>query len=163
METVMTRLSKVATAFLMLAFAIPAAAQPKARDAIIGSWTPTSGSDNYDLGEINDWHAGMKGILTFEGNGRFSMLLIGSSQPDLKSANARRPDADVVASVGTYTVNEADQSVVARIDGDSYSPRIGMQLSITVAENGETLKLRSSPLTDLTGTFSALQEFARAR
>jgi hypothetical protein len=162
----MTRLSKVTMALLMLALALPAAdsvAQPKTKDVIIGSWSHTFGSDNYDHGEINDWNVGMKGILTFDSNGHFSMLIIGPAQPELKSANARRPDADVVASVGTYTVSEADKSVIARIDGDSYSPRIGMQISIAVAANGEALKLHGSSLTDLTGTFFAHQEFTRAR
>jgi hypothetical protein len=163
------RLSKISMApivLVILAIALLSAnsvAQPKTKNVIIGSWTHTSGSDNYDFGEINDWQVGLKGMLTFDNHGRFSMLLIGSSQPELKSANARRPDAEVVASTGTYTVNETDQRVIARIEADSYSPRIGMQLSIAVSENGERLDLLSSPLTDPTGAFSAYQKFARAK
>jgi hypothetical protein len=138
--------------------------QKSLKDTIAGSWSITSISDQYENGKKNNpWGAGLKGNIAFDGAGRFSQIIIGEAQPAMKTAEPRKPDALVVAYYGSYTVNEGNKTIACKLDGASYSPRAGTQLTWTVASKGDTMSLVGSPRKDQEGTFSPHLELKRTK
>jgi hypothetical protein len=158
-------LSAIAALGLAVLPGIAVSQQKSLKDAIIGSWSITSVFDQYENGKKNNpWGAGLKSSLVFDGAGRFSQIIIGEPQPDMKTADTRKPDALIVAYYGSYTVNEGNKTIAIKIDGHSYSPRAGTQQTWTVAAiKGETLSLVGSPRKDQEGTFSPHLELKRAK
>jgi hypothetical protein len=158
-------LSAIAALGLAVLPGIAVSQQKSLKDAIIGSWSITSVFDQYENGKKNNpWGAGLKSSLVFDGAGRFSQIIIGEPQPDMKTADTRKPDALIVAYYGSYTVNEGNKTIAIKIDGHSYSPRAGTQQTWTVAAiKGDTLSLVGSPRKDQEGTFSPQLELKRAK
>jgi hypothetical protein len=152
-----------ATALLALACAFPVCAFAQAlKTGIVGSWTVAAVEDRYDNGKsINHW--GMaKGQLTFDANGRFSQIIIGDTQPALKSPDPRKPDAPVVAYFGSYSVDEARKTVTFNIESASWSGRAGSALTADVEVKGNTLSLVGAMRKDQLGSFRPHNEYKRA-
>lgn len=133
------------------------------RDSIIGSWLVTSVVDQYESGrKINNWGE-VRGNFNFDPSGRFSQIIIGDPQAAIKTADPRKPDAPVVAFYGSYTVNEANKTVSLKLEGASYSARVGTPMTSTVAINGDVMSLLGSARKDQEGTFTPLVELKRAK
>ncbi|HXM81658.1 MAG TPA: lipocalin-like domain-containing protein [Burkholderiales bacterium] len=156
-------LSAIAALGLAVLPGIAVGQQKSLKDTIVGSWSITSVIDQYENGKkSNPWGA-VKGNVSFDGAGRFSQIIIGEAQPAMKTAEPRKPDALVVAYYGGYTVNEGTKTIAAKIDGASYSPRLGTPQTWTVAIDGDTVTLVGSPRKDQEGTFTPRLELKRAK
>jgi hypothetical protein len=139
------------------------ARQKSLTETIIGTWSVTAVSDQYEDGKkSNAWGDGMKGNLIFDRNGRFSHILIGEKQPNVEADDPRRPDALVVAYFGSYTVNEKDKVVSVWIERGTNSARDGEAQKWAVTMTGDTLALIGSPHNDSQGLFSQHLEIKRA-
>jgi Lipocalin-like domain len=135
--------------------------QKSLKDAVVGSWSLTSVLDQYESGKrINHWGA-VKGNITFDADGRFSQIIVGDAQPAMRTPDPRKPDAPVVAYYGSYTVNEGN-TVSFKIEGASYSARVGAPFTSTVEINGDAMTLIGSPRKDQVGTFTPRLELKRA-
>jgi hypothetical protein len=158
------RLLVVAALGLAVLPGIALGQQKSLKDTIIGSWSITAVVDQYQSGKkINNWGT-VKGNVSFDAAGRFSQIIIGDAQPAMKTADPRKPDAPVVAYYGSYTVNEGAKTIAGKLDGASYSPRVGSEQTWTVeAIKGDTLTLVGSPRKDQEGTFSPRLELKRAK
>jgi len=145
-----------------LAFALPAAAMAQSlASAIVGSWAVTTVADQYDNGKsINNWGT-VKGNLSFDGNGRFTQILVGDVQSALKGPDPRKPDAPVVAYYGTYTVNEGTKTVSFNIEAAAWSPRAGATNTSNVEIKGDVMTLVGSARQDQVGTFRPRLELKR--
>ena len=99
------------------------------KDAIVGSWSYVLVHDHYVDGDIDsDWGPGMRGNLIFDNDGRFSEIIIGEARRELRSSDPRIPDALLAVAFGTYTVNEAERIIIARIERSGLSGRDGTEV-----------------------------------
>jgi hypothetical protein len=156
----------VATIVLMLMPAAGSPAQEKPlKEAIVGAWSLTSVFDEYESGQKNNpFGTGVKGSLMFDSSGRFSQIVIGERQDDMKQADPRRPDALAVAYFGTYTVSEADKIVSMKLERAANSSRDGAELKLTIKSiSADALSFVGSPRKDQRGTFSPHLELKRAK
>jgi hypothetical protein len=161
-------LTSTTMSLLFLGLALPggdAAAQQKSlKEQLVGTWVYVSVYDQYEDGKkTHSFGTGVKGSLTFDGNGRFSQIIVGEARPELKTNDPRRPDALVVAFYGTYAVNEAEKTYSTRIEAAAYSARVGTEFKVAVTINGDTLRYVGSPRKDQVGTFSPHAELKRAK
>ena len=81
----------------------------------------------------------------------------------MKTPDPREPDAPIVAYYGSYTVNEGNKAIAAKVDAGSYSPRAGSEQNWTVETKGDTLTLVGTPRKDQEGTFTPRVELKRAK
>ena len=139
------------------------AQQKSLKNAIVGSWTITSVVDQYENGKKVSNFGAAKGNVSFDAAGRFSQILVGEAQPDMKTADPRKPDAPVVAYYGSYTVNESTKTITGKVEGASYSPRVGSDQIWTVEIKDDTLILVGAPRKDQVGTFFPRLELKRAK
>jgi len=127
---------------------VAVAQQKPIKEQIAGTWTFVSALDIYPDGRRNDrWGSNPKGIFIFDGNGRFAQFITRSDLPKIAAGTADKGTAEenrailggLVASFGTYTVNEAEKTVVTHVDGGAFPNLIGvdqkrMILSLTADE-----------------------------
>jgi hypothetical protein len=82
----------------------------------------------------------------------FTRILIDRAFDNIDKRDPRKPDAMIVAQVGSWSADEAGKKINAKIEAASYSPRAGMDTSWTVQGSGDTLTLVGAPRTDQHGT-----------
>ena len=134
--------------------------QKMLKEQIVGSWTFVSALDVHPDGRKTDrWGPSPKGIFIFDGNGRYAQFI---TRSDLPKFAARTVDqgtaaenkavlAGLVASFGTYTVNEADKTVTTRVEGSVFPNLVGLdQKRLIVSLTADELKY-TNPTTS-TGT-----------
>jgi Lipocalin-like domain len=134
--------------------------QKSLKEQIIGTWTFVSALDVKPDGTKSDrWGPNPKGIFIFDANGRFAQFITRSDIPKFaaKTADQGTPEenkavlAGLVASFGTYTVNEADKMVITRVEGNIFPNLVGVeQKRLIVSLTGDELKY-TNPSTS-TGT-----------
>src|SRR5437879_4096028 len=102
---------------------------------IVGTWTFVSALDvKADGTRSNRWGSDPKGIFMFDGNGNFAQFITRSDPPKF---GAKRMDqvtaeehravmAGLVASFGTYTVNEAEKTVITHVEGSVLPDLVGV-------------------------------------
>lgn len=83
------------------------------KDQIIGTWTLVTAVNVEKDGKIlSRLGANPKGTFVFEANGRYVHLMMRTDNTQLT--------ARMVASFGTYSVNEADRTLITNIEGSSF-------------------------------------------
>jgi hypothetical protein len=124
------------------------AQQKSIKDQIVGTWTFVSALDIYPDGRKNDrWGTNPKGVFMFDANGRFAQFITRSDLPKIAAGAADKGSAEeykaivsgLVASFGTYTVNETEKMIITRVEGGAYPNLIGVDqkrviLSLTADE-----------------------------
>jgi hypothetical protein len=143
--------------------ALPGAAfaqQKLIKEQIVGTWTFVSALDIYPDGRKNDrWGTNPKGVFMFDGNGRFAQFITRSDLPKVAAGTADKGTAEenkaivsaLVASFGTYTVNEAEKMVITRVEGGAFPNLIGVdQKRVILSLTADELKY-TNPATS-TGT-----------
>ena len=123
------------TAMMCLAIAVAggtAAGQQRGKSAqeqFVGTWTLVSIHYVHpDGSEIEPFGPGAKGILVFDGTGRFATQIMAADRPKFASNNRmvgtpeeyKATSQGVVAYFGTYTVNEAQRIVTLHIERSSF-------------------------------------------
>src|SRR6267143_4299847 len=115
---------------------------------IVGTWTFVSAFDvKADGTKSNRWGYNPKGIFMFDGNGNFAQFI---TRSDLPKFGARRMDqvtaeeyqavvSGLVASFGTYTINEAEKTVITHVEGSVLPDLVGVDqkrkiISLTASE-----------------------------
>ena len=136
------------------------AQQKSIKEQIAGTWTFVSALDIYPDGRKNDrWGTNPKGIFIFDGNGRFAQFITRSDLPKIAAGTADKGTPEeykailsgLVASFGTYTVNEDEKMVITRVEGGAYPNLIGVdQKRVIISLTADELKY-TNPATS-TGT-----------
>jgi hypothetical protein len=115
---------------------------------IVGTWTFVSALDVKADGTKSDrWGSNPKGIFMFDANGNFAQFI---TRSDLPKFGAKRIDqgtaeefkavmTGLVASFGTYTVNEAEKTVITHVEGSVLPDLVGVDqkrkiISLTASE-----------------------------
>ena len=155
----------VSTALGLALMSGSAVAQQKSlKEQLVGSWIFVGSTGKRPDGSPN-WGANPKGLLIFEANGQYSNMLSRSDIPKYVSNNRLNGTADenkatvqgVIATYGTYTVNESDRSYVIQVEASSYPNWNGIKQTRTVASvTADELKINNpapstgGPATQLT-------------
>ena len=115
---------------LYLGIAAPAVAQQELlKDQLVGSWALVSTRTTRPDGSIyGPYGPHEKGILIFERNGRFALILVNPDISKFTSNNREQPTSEEAlattkgsfAFFGAYSVNEADRTFVFHIEASSY-------------------------------------------
>ena len=119
-----------------------AAAQQKTlKEQLVGTWTLVA-NDNVapDGTKRQIFGPNPKGILMLDANGRFAQVSVNPSRPKFKGSTRldgtpeenKAVVAGTVASFGTWSVNEADKTMVIRPDGNIYPNAEGIDQRRTV-------------------------------
>ena len=138
-----------------------AIAQTKSiKDQIAGTWTFVSALDIYPDGRKDDrWGSNPKGVFIFDGHGRYAQFITRSDLPKIKAGTADKgtPEENkaillgLVASFGTYTVNEGEKLLITHVEGGAFPNLIGGdQKRVILSLTGDELKY-TNPATS-TGT-----------
>lgn len=99
------------------------------KDQLVGTWTLVSWDQtNPDGSKLQRFGANPKGYNIFDANGRVFVMFARPDLPKIASSNPSSPTPDEAKAIvsgaisyfGTYTVNEADKSVVFRLEASSF-------------------------------------------
>lgn len=143
----MNRIAKlITTASLFVALGLPAGGavaeqQKLLKDRVVGAWKLVSLYSERPGGpRPAEWNRQVNGMAMFDAQGRFTWQLIGEARPESASKDPRQPDALVVSYYGSYTINEADQTIAFQIERASYSQNNGAQRSGKISITGDILE-----------------------
>jgi lipocalin-like protein len=96
---------------------------------LIGSWTLISNTNmRPDGSKVDGYGPHPNGSLMLDSNGRFADVALRSDLPKLASSNRTSGTAEEnraivsgsVAAFGTYSVNEADQTITLHVEGSTF-------------------------------------------
>jgi hypothetical protein len=134
-----TALALTATALFCMGAALPAAAQQKTlKDQITGTWSFASTVNTRPDGtKVDPWGPGATGSLIYYPNGRFAFMIMRGDIPkferDKGSPEQFKAAAQgLIAYHGTYSVNEAEKTIVHRVVGSSFAAFNGTEVKRTV-------------------------------
>ena len=104
------------------------------KEQLVGTWTFDSASETRKDGtKIDRWGANPKGSLMFDANGRYIFVIMRSDLPKFAAKSLMEGTAEENQAVvkgmlvyfGTYSVNEADKTLITHIEGCSFPNLIG--------------------------------------
>ena len=120
-----------------LGFALPGsgvAQQKSLKDQIVGSWTLVQAVDTQADGtKTNPWGANPKGAYMFSADGRFTQMLFHTDLPKVDNRMGGTPDQNkaiaqgVVAMYGSFTVDEANKTIIVKFEGSSFAKFVGTE------------------------------------
>ncbi len=153
-----TMLETSAISALALAM-LPTTARAQAKtmkEQIAGTWLLVSALDVHPDGRTeNRWGPNAKGVFMFDGNGRFAQFLTRVDLPKFAAGAADKGTAEenkavlagMVATFGTYTVDETNKTLLTRVEGSIYPNNIGIEQKRVISSlTAEELKY-SNPVT----------------
>jgi hypothetical protein len=124
------------------------AQQKSVKDQLVGTWTLVSTIDVHPDGrKIDRYGPNVRGILMFDTSGRYAQFI---TRPDLPKFAAGTVDKGTpeemravlesfVGGFGTYSVNEAEKTLLTRVEGNVFPNVVGVEqkriiLSLTADE-----------------------------
>jgi Lipocalin-like domain len=117
------------------------AQQKTLKEQLVGTWMIISTDGTRPDGtKFQPFGPNPKGILVLDGNGRTSFILVSSDRPKFASNNRNTGTADEnkaamkggLAFFGTWSVDEADKSLITRIEGSTFPNWDGHELKRTI-------------------------------
>jgi hypothetical protein len=103
--------------------------QKSLKDQLVGTWTLVSWEQtNPDGSKLQRFGANPKGINVFDASGRVFVMYARPDLPKIASGNPSTPTLEEAKAIvggaigyfGTYAVNEADKSIVFRLEASSF-------------------------------------------
>ena len=138
----MLSLSTIAAMGLAAPLSTAVAQQKSIKDQIVGTWTFVSALDVHSDGKkVDRWGSGAKGIFMFDPHGHFAQFITRADLPKFAAGALDKgtPEenkavlAGFVASFGTYTVDEANKTIVTHVEGSVFPNLVGRDLKRVVA------------------------------
>jgi hypothetical protein len=130
--------------------------QRSLKEQIVGSWTLVQAVDTQPDGtKTNPWGANPKGAYMFGSDGRFTQMLFHSDLPRIENRMGGSPDENkaiaqgMVAMYGSYTVDEANKTILVKFEGASFAKFVGTEGKriITSINNDEFSSMNPSTST----------------
>jgi hypothetical protein len=151
----------VVLAALFLVALLPAAApaqQKTLKEQLVGTWTFVSSTTKLPDGSPS-FGSDPKGLIIFTEDGRYSNQIHRSDLPKFASKNRLQgtPDENKavvqgsVSSFGTYSVNEADNTLTLQYEASSFPNLAGTQSTWSVTIAGAEVKFSTATSTAGTG------------
>ncbi|HZP79695.1 MAG TPA: hypothetical protein VFB45_26410 [Pseudolabrys sp.] len=148
-----------AASVLSLAIAVPANAQGL-KQKVVGAWTLDVGSEIFADGKkVVPWEAGS---LLLDPTGHFSFFVIGKDRPK-GNGDPRVPVSPIVAYYGTYTVNEADNTLSYKVERASNPTFDGVLRGQKISFKGDVMVTTASEVKTPQGTITPVNEWKRAK
>jgi len=128
--------------------------QQSLKEQLVGTWTLVSWEQkNGDGSKVERYGTNPTGIAFFDAGGRYIITVMRSDRAKYASnalwqgtPEENKETADgTITYFGTYSVSDADSSIVVRVDGSSFPNWNGTDLKRTVAMAGERLTLTVRP------------------
>jgi hypothetical protein len=119
----------VSIAFALAGLLLAAASNAQTlKEKVIGTWLPVSQYVDQDGKKVQPFGDQPKGMLVYDANGRFSLVLLHGSLPKFISNNRMMgtPEENKavvqgsIAYYGRYTVNEQEGKIYLQVEGSSY-------------------------------------------
>jgi hypothetical protein len=159
----MKQLNSLTTAVLLLGILLPngIAVAQTANDHFRGtSWTLTSGRIERGGRQVRLIAPRFQGFLMFDSNDHFLIAITrsGVTKPASNSGNAETggenkvPLQRCIACFGTYSINDADHTISAHIEGSSFPKWIGTAQTRQFTVTGDKLKWTNSSPSGGAGT-----------
>src|SRR5437016_4891184 len=135
-------LPAIVTVGLPMLLSSAVAQQKTIKEQIVGTWTFVSALDVHQDGKKTDrWGSNAKGVFMFDAHGHFAQFITRADLPKFAAETADKGTADetkavlsgFVASFGTYTINEADKTVITHIEGSVFPNLIGRDQKRVIA------------------------------
>jgi hypothetical protein len=104
----------------------------------------------------------VKGAVSFDGNGKFTLMIIGADLPN-PSGNPRESSRLAVAYFGTYAVDEAAKTVTYTAERATNPGFDGLARKASVTVSGDELMQAGAPITSPQGTFTPNLVLIRAK
>jgi hypothetical protein len=153
------RFAAAAASVLCVGIVSPAGAQ-SLKEKVIGAWTLSEGSEIFQDGRKEiPWSAGS---LFLDATGHMSFFVIGRDRPK-GSGDPRSPVGPVVAYYGTYTVNEADNTLTYKVEHASNPTFDGVTRGQKVSFKGDIMVTTGSDVKTPQGTISPVNEWKKAK
>ena len=119
------------------------------KQQLVGNWLVVAQSVEKDGKKIERFGSTPKGIFMFDGNGRFAAMLMRSDLPKFASNNAMAGTDEEnkavvqgsIAFYGTWSIPEAPDTVITRIEGSSYPNWDGLEQKRSMVIAGDELRL----------------------
>lgn len=157
----MNRTIRLVVAVISLSYmviAAPANAQ-NLKDKLTGAWSLEAGSETSQDGKkVMPWSAGS---LILVSSGEFSFFVVGKERPK-GGGDPRVPVGPLVGYYGTYTVNEADNTLMYKIEHATNSSFDGGTRSLKISFKGDTMTTTTDVKTPK-GTITAANTWKRAK
>lgn len=129
-----------------------APAQKSLKDQLVGAWTLVSSVATAPNGTTEQFYGpNPKGIMILDASGRYAQVQGRSDRPKLKTANRFELDATAAelktvllgfaANTGSWSVNEADKTLIRRYESALVPNNEGSEQKAIVTLTGDELKL----------------------
>jgi len=126
-------------------------AQQGLKELIVGTWTPVSQYVDQDGKRLEPFGSNPKGIVVYDSNGRFVLMLQRASLPKFESSNrmAGSPEENKaivqgsIAYFGSYSVDEKEQKINIHYDGSTYPNWDGEDQVRLISIKGDELSMVS--------------------
>ena len=141
----------------------PLAQQKSLKEQLVGTWTLVSVVEVHQDGRReNPWGPAVKGAVSFDGNGKVLLMIIGA---DLSAPSGKPQESSrmVVAYFGTYSVDEAAKTVTYTAERATTPNFDGLARKASVRLNGDELMQTSASIATPQGTFTPNLIFKRAK
>jgi len=146
------------------------AQQKSLKEQLVGSWTFVTSADvQKDGTKVDRWGPNPKGMLVFDANGRYVLVIHHADLPKFASNRVDQGTAaenkavmqGLIVLFGTYSVNEADKTIITQVEGGSFPNLHGMgQKRIVTSLTAEELKY-TNPATTTGSTTNAVWKRAK--
>ena len=133
-------MKRLITALLMLIFVVGDALAQKGslKDQVIGTWIHVSTTVTAPDGKKSDRPG--DGLVIYTPDGHFTFINVANNLPKLAANNrdkataeeARAIVAGSIAYYGTYTVDEANKTIVPKVEGSTFPNMVGTDQSRVV-------------------------------
>jgi len=129
-------LTAITVSVLIMGGALPtgdAVAQQKSlKEQLVGTWIYASSTSTRADGSKTD-RPDLKGIVIYTSDGHFAFVSVRTDLPKLASPDRARATAEEARAVvagsiayyGTYSINEVDKVLTAKVEGSTYANLIG--------------------------------------
>ena len=152
-------MTMVALTLLGLAWSSGAAHAQAAKD-MIGMWSLVSVTLDRNGSKSEPFGPNPQGILVFDRNGHFSLVVTRADLPRLASNNRMTGTAEEnkaivrgsTAYFGTYSVSEADRMFVVHVEGATFPNWVGTDQKRIFTVNGDQLRYTNSSRSGGEGT-----------
>jgi lipocalin-like protein len=124
--------------------------QKSLKDQLAGAWTLVSTEDTAANGNKRlPYGSGPKGILILDAGGRYAAVTGRADRPKLKSVNRSEVTKEefgaaaleFAANFGTWSINEADKTLIRRYEGALVPNNEGTETRVSVSLVGDQLRL----------------------
>ena len=139
------------------------AQQTSLKQQIIGTWTLVAAADVHENGsKVDDWGPTVKGVASFDANGRFTWMIIGA-ETQATTGSPRVANRMVVAYYGSYTVDEARKTVSYTAEHSTSTIMDGLKRTASVILNGDDMTQNSEPIATPRGKLTPQTVFKRGK